>query len=153
MSSISATTDNHATDMSAGHLVTITMTMSEVVTVVGTPTLQLNDNEVAGYTGGSGTNTLTFAYAVQPGDNVNDLQVTALNLPSGASIYDQVGNALSNSVTGDLGIQIDTTTVPLTSVQQEILGLYAALFTIAPLISAAIPTGSIPWANRPMEAV
>ena len=103
MSSMSATTDNHATDVSAGHLVTIMMTMSEVVAVAGTLTLQLNDNEVAGYTSGSGTNTLTFTYAVQPGDNINDLKVTALNLPSGASIFDQVGNALSSSVTGDLG--------------------------------------------------
>ncbi len=131
VSSISAMTDNHATDVSAEHLVTIMMTMSEAATVAGTLTLQLNDHEVAGYTNGSDTNTLTFTYAVQPGDNINDLQVTALNLPSGASIYDQVGNALSSSVTGDLGIQIDTTTVPLTSVQEEIFGLYAALYNRA----------------------
>ena len=100
--------------------------------MTGKPTLQLNDGEVAGYTGGSGTNTLTFAYAVQtgaPGDNVADLQVTGLNLPSGSSIVDSNGNNLSSgSVTADLSIQIDTTTVPLTSVQQEILGLYAALY-------------------------
>ena len=69
------------------------MTTSEAVTVTGTPTLQLNDNEVAGYTSGSGTNTLTFTYVVQPGDNVADLQVTGLNLPSGAAIQDQAGNS------------------------------------------------------------
>jgi len=131
ISSLSATTDNQATDVNAGHLVTITMSMSEAVTVAGAPTLQLNDNEVAGYTSGSGTNTLTFSYAVQPGDNTNDLQVTALNLPSGASVYDQVGNALSSSVTGDLGLQISTTTAAPTSVQQEVLGLYAALYNRA----------------------
>jgi hypothetical protein len=129
--SMSAVTDNHATDVNAGHLVTITMTTSEFVTVTGTPTLQLNDNEVAGYTGGSGTNTLTFAYAVQPGDNTADLHVTGLNLPTGTSIVDGNGNSLSGPVTSDLGIQIDTTTVPPTSVQQEILGLYSALYNRA----------------------
>ena len=81
---LTATTDTGGTYLNAGHLVTITLTTSLVETVTGTPTLQLNDGEVAGYTGGSGTNTLTFAYAVQPGapgDNVADLQVTGLNLP------------------------------------------------------------------------
>ncbi len=129
---LTATTDTGGTYLNAGHLVTITLTTSLVETVTGTPTLQLNDGEVAGYTGGSGTNTLTFAYAVQtgdPGDNVADLQVTGLNLPSGSSIVDSNGNSLSSgSVMADLGIQIDTTTVPATSVQQEILGLYAALY-------------------------
>ena len=109
VTSISATTDNKATDVNAGHLVTITVDTSEVVNVTGTPTLQLNDNEVATYSTGSGTNTLTFTYTVQPGDNVADLQVTGLNLPSGATIQDAAGNNLSGSVRGDLGIQIDTT--------------------------------------------
>ncbi len=110
--SVTASTDNHATSVNAGHLVTVTMTTNEFVTVTGTPTLQLNDNEVAGYTGGSGTNTLTFTYAVQPGDNVADLQVIGLNLPSGATIQDLPGNSLLGPVTSDLGIQINTTTVP-----------------------------------------
>ena len=97
------------------NLVTITMTTNETVTVTGTPSLQLNDNEVAGYTGGSGTNTLTFAYAVQPGDpgdNVADLQVTGLNLPAGASIRRLVNGYSLAVITQDLGIQVDTTTVP-----------------------------------------
>jgi hypothetical protein len=126
--SISATTDDQATDLNASHLVTIILSTNEAMTVTGTPTLQLNDNEVAFYTGGSGTNALTFTYAVQFGDNVSDLQVTGLNLPSGSTIADQSDHALSGSVISDLGIQIDTTTVPSTSVQQEVLGLYAALY-------------------------
>jgi hypothetical protein len=142
VTSVTALTDNHATKENAGHLVTVTMNLNEAVTVTGTPTLQLNDNEVAGYTGGSGTNTLNFTYAVQPGDNVADLQVTALNLPSGATITDVAGNNLSGGVTGDLGIQIDTTTVPPTSVQQEILGLYSALYN-----RAADFNGVSYWAN------
>ena len=109
ISSIAAVTDNHATDVNAGHLITITMTTSEVVKVTGTPTLQLNDNEVATYSTGTGTNTLTFTYTVQPGDYVADLHVIGLNLPSGAAIQDAAGNNFSGSVSGDLGIQIDTT--------------------------------------------
>jgi hypothetical protein len=126
--SILAATDTGTSNITAGHVVTVTMTTSEAVTVTGTPTLQLNDNEVAFFTGGSGTNTLTFTYVVQPGDNTADLQVTGLNLPSGATIADQAGNGLSGNVTGDLGIQIDASTNPPTSVQQEVLGLYAVLY-------------------------
>jgi autotransporter-associated beta strand protein len=131
ISSLTGVTDNGATDINAGHLVTITMTTTEVATVTGTPTLQLNDGEVAGYANGSGTSVLTFVYAVQPGDNTADLRVTGLNLPTGTSIVDGSGNSLSGPVASDLGIQIDTTTVPPTSVQQEILGLYSALYNRA----------------------
>ena len=46
---------------------TLTLNMSEAVTVNtsgGTPTLTLNDGGTATYTGGSGTNALTFSYTV-----------------------------------------------------------------------------------------
>ena len=128
ISLLTATTDNHAAVVNAGHVVTITMTTSEAVTVTGTPTLQLNDNEVAAYTFGSGTNTLSFSYVAQTGDNVADLHVTGLNLPTGASILDGNGNSLAGPVTSELGIQVDTVTVPLTSVQQQVLGLYGVLY-------------------------
>jgi hypothetical protein len=123
VTSLSAVADTNTAYAATGHLVTVTMTMNEAVTVTGSPTLQLSDNEVAAYTGGSGSKTLSFSYTVQAADNTTDLQVTGLNLPSGAAITDQNGNTLSGSVTGDLTIQINTT-----SVQQEILGLYAALY-------------------------
>ena len=42
-------------DLNAGHVVTLTLNMSEAVTVAGgTPTLTLNDGGTATYTGGSG---------------------------------------------------------------------------------------------------
>jgi hypothetical protein len=129
--SIFAATDDHSVNLNAGHPITIALTLSEPVTVTGTPTLQLDDNEVAAYTIGSGTDELIFTYVVQPGDNVSDLHVTGLNLPNGASILDVAGNSLSGPVTADLGIQVDTTHVPPTSVQQEIMGLYAALYNRA----------------------
>ncbi len=115
---VTATTDNGANDLNAGHAVTITVDATEMVTVIGTPTLQLNDNEVAAYQSGTGTDALTFTYTVQPGDNTNDLQVIGLNLPNGATIEDGAGNALTGSVAQDLALQIDTT-------PPTVIGLYA----------------------------
>ena len=115
VSSIAAMTDNGLKDLNAGHVVTITLGTSEVVNVTGTPTLQLNDNEVATYTSGTGTKTLTFTYTVQQGDNTSDLQVTGLNLPNGATVQDGAGNNVSGSVAQDLALQIDTMNPIVTS--------------------------------------
>jgi Ca2+-binding RTX toxin-like protein len=57
---------------------------------------------------GSGTQSLTFKYTVQPGDNIADLQVTGLNL-NGGTIHDSAGIPLTGPVQGVLGLQIDTT--------------------------------------------
>ena len=68
-------------DLNAGKTVTLTLNMSEAVTVAGgTPTLTLNDGGTATYTSGSGTNALTFSYTVGAGQNTSDLAVTAVNL-------------------------------------------------------------------------
>src|SRR5260221_453617 len=49
--------------LNAGHVVTLTVAMSEVVTVAGgIPTLSLNNGGTASYTGGSGSNALTFIF-------------------------------------------------------------------------------------------
>ena len=76
--------------------------MSEVVTVNttgGTPTLTLNDGGTATYSGGSGTNALTFSYTVAAGQNTPDLMETAVNL-NGATIADGAGNAANLSLAG-----------------------------------------------------
>ncbi len=127
-SSLVATTDTGTTTVAAGHLVTISLTTDSAATVTGTPTLQLNDNEVATYTGGSGTTTLTFTYIVQPGDGSPDLQVTGLNLTAGATIQNAAGDNLLN-VAGDLGLHVNgASSPPPTTVQQDVMGLYAAIF-------------------------
>ena len=73
-----------AGDLAAGSVVTLTVNLSEAVTVAGgTPTLTLNDGGTATYTGGSGTNALTFSYTVAAGQNTADLAVTAVNLNGG----------------------------------------------------------------------
>src|SRR2546423_7898957 len=71
---------NGAGTLAAGSVVTLTVNLSEAVTVVGgTPTLTLNDGGSASYAGGSGSNALTFSYTVAAGQNTSDLAVTAVN--------------------------------------------------------------------------
>jgi large repetitive protein len=98
-------------DVNAGHVVTLTVSMSEVVTVAGgVPTLSLNNGGTASYTGGSGSAALTFGYTVAPGDDISDLAVTSFNL-NGATVSDAAGNNadLSGAATNPAGVlQIDT---------------------------------------------
>jgi hypothetical protein len=111
---------NGTGDLNVGHVVTLTVNLSEAVTVTGgTPTLTLNDGGAAIYTGGSGSNALTFSYTVAAGQNTSHLAVTAVNLNS-ATVTDAAGNAavLTAAVTTLAGpLQIDTTvpTAPVIS--------------------------------------
>ncbi|MFZ1963651.1 MAG: hypothetical protein WAU78_09350, partial [Roseiarcus sp.] len=99
--------------VTAGHSVTFIVTFSAPVTVNmagGPPLLTLNDNETASYTGGSGTNALTFVYNVNPGDQAGDLQVTGLTIPNGSAIANLAGTAaVTTGATENAGIQINTT--------------------------------------------
>ena len=76
-----------------GSKVTLTLYSSEAVTVSGTPTLTLNDGGTATYSGGSGTNALTFSYTVAAGQSTSALAATAIN----GTIADLDGNALNTS--------------------------------------------------------
>ena len=110
-------------DLSAGNVVTLTVNLSEAVTVNttdGTPTLTLNDGGIATYTGGTGTNVLTFSYTVAAGQNTAGLAATAVNLNS-ATITDGSGNAANLSVTGltQTGPQIDTTVPVISSIAES----------------------------------
>ena len=98
-------------DLNAGHVVTVTLAMSDAVTVAGgTPTLTLNDGGTATYVGGSGGDALAFGYTVSAGQNTPDLTVTTVNL-NGATIKDSSGNAasLSGTLNPTGTLQIDTT--------------------------------------------
>ena len=98
-------------DVGTGSVVTLTVNLSEAVTVAsGTPTLTLNNGGAATYTGGSGTNALTFSYTVAAGQNTSDLSVTAVST-NGATVKDAAGNAadLTAAVTNPSGtLQVDT---------------------------------------------
>ena len=119
-----------AGDLTTGNVVTLTVNLSEAVTVNttgGTPTLTLNDGGTATYTGGTGTSALTFSYTVAAGQNTADLAVTAVNLNS-ATIKDGAGNAanLTGAVTNPAGtLQIDTTTPTVSSVATSGTGITA----------------------------
>ena len=123
-----------AGDLAAGSVVTLTVNLSETVTVAGgTPTLTLNDGGTATYTGGTGTNALTFSYTVAAGQNTADLAVTAVNLGT-ATVKDGAGNAadLTGAVTNPSGtLQIDTTTPTVASVVASGTGITAGAGDLA----------------------
>ena len=89
-----------AGDLYAGQIVTLTVNLNQAVAVTGSgaPTLSLNDGGTATYTGGSGTNALTFSYTVAAGQNTAALAVTGVNL-NGASVT----NSLPETVTAGSG--------------------------------------------------
>ena len=121
-------------DLSAGSVVTLTVNLSEAVTVAGgTPTLTLNDGGTATYSGGSGTSTLTFSYKVAAGQNTSDLAVTAVSL-NGATVKDGAGNSatLTGAVTNPSGtLQIDTTTPTVSSVTASGAGITGGAGSVA----------------------
>lgn len=115
---VNSTTTNGA--YKVGATVSIQVAFTEPVTVAGgPPTLTLNSGGSAAFTGGSGTNTLTFTYTVAAGQNAADLDyasTTALVL-SGATIRDAAGNnatltlpapGAANSLGANKAIVIDT---------------------------------------------
>jgi hypothetical protein len=80
----------------ATDVVTVQVTFNEIVNVNtsgGIPTLTLETGS-ASYTGGSGTNTLTFEYAVQAGDTAADLDYAAASslALNGGTIQDAAAN-------------------------------------------------------------
>ena len=118
---------NGVGDVNAGHVVTLTFEMSDVVYVSGgTPVLFLNDGGSATYSGGSGTDALTFTYQVMPGDNTAALEINGYNF-GGASFQDAAGNnADLNDIFVKLAgtLQIDTT-APTASVAADHTALSA----------------------------
>ena len=105
-----------------GQVVPVQVTFSKVVYVTGMPQLTLAtgaSSTPVGYTSGSGTNTLTFAYTVFAGDNNASLDygsTTSLGLNSGV-IKDAVNNnavltlpapSAAGSLSGNKAIAIDT---------------------------------------------
>ena len=107
----------------AGNTVSIQVSFSGAVTVVGTPQLTIETGSTdrsVNYSSGSGTNALTFSFTVQAGDTSSDLDyvaTSALALNSG-TIKDAAGNdvvltlaspAAANSLGANKAIVIDTT--------------------------------------------
>lgn len=95
----------------AGQTIPITVTFSEPVSVTGTPQIVLDTNgllgvqpflqpgqlpdKVVNYVSGSGTNTLTFNYTIEQGQNSRDLDALYLQLANGSFIKDLAGNDIA----------------------------------------------------------
>jgi len=116
-----------------GDTISLTVALDQVVnvdTTGGTPTLLLETGTVdrnATYVSGSGTNTLTFSYTVQAGDNSSDLdyQSTAAFVLNGATIKNVTNDdailtlpslAGVNSIAGQKAIVIDGVAPTVSSV-------------------------------------
>ena len=76
-------------NVTTGSTVSITVTMNDVTTVTGTPTMPLNSGGTASYVSGSGTNALVFHYTVGSSDVAPTLGVTSVS----GTMKDSVGNA------------------------------------------------------------
>lgn len=106
-----------------GNVISIQVNFNDLVTVTGTPTLTLETgttDRVVNYTGGSGSNILTFDYTVQAGDVATDLDYigTAALAFNGGTIRDQAGNdailtlaapGASTSLGANNNFRVDTT--------------------------------------------
>ena len=96
-----ATSTNANGSYKSGQTLTITLTASEVVNVLGTPKLTLDSGGAANYLSGTGTDTLTFSYVIGSTDSSSDLNITGVNL-NGGTIKDPTGNALTLPIPVDL---------------------------------------------------
>jgi hypothetical protein len=126
----SSTADGH---YNAGNSISLTVTFSEQITVVGSPTLKVETGTtdgIATYVGGSGTPQISFLYTIGLGENSADLDVVtsgAISL-NGGSLRDPATNnavltiatpALSSSRaivvdTIDPGVEVFSTASPAT---------------------------------------
>jgi large repetitive protein len=114
---ITSATGAQSNYLNAGDLVTTTVTMSEAVTVTGTPQLALNIGGTtvqASYASGSGTTALTFTYTILSGQTDAggiSIDANSLNLNSG-TITDAAGNSATlthGAVSDNASYMVDTT--------------------------------------------
>jgi chitodextrinase len=127
-----------------GTVITFTLGMSTSITVTGTPTLTLNDGGTASYTGGSGTQTLTFSYTVGAADSAAlSLAATAINLTNG-TMKDAGGTSVSTNIAGisQKGPQIGADTTP-PSVPTNLTGNAVSATAVSLIWSASTDNWSV----------
>ncbi|WP_173012847.1 hypothetical protein, partial [Niveispirillum sp. SYP-B3756] len=106
-----------------GATISIQVSFSEAVYVPGTPSITLATGSAstryAIYTSGSGTDTLTFSYTVQAGDNTADLDYASTAALVASNLQDSAGNnavltlatpGASGSLGANKAIVLDTLT-------------------------------------------
>src|SRR5439155_1652886 len=154
IASLTSTTANSS--YKAGVIIPITINFNEIVNVIGTPQLTLNDGAVVNYASGSGSVALIFNYTVAAGQNTSDLDeasASALAL-NGGTIKDVATNNATLTLpapgaTGSLGankaIVIDTTAPTVINVTSSTAdGLYGAAAVISIQVTFSEPVSSSP---------
>jgi len=98
-------------NVTTGHVVKITLSTNEAVSVSGTPQLFLNDGGVANYDAAHSTSkALVFNYTVAAGEVTTRLAVSGIEVPTDSAIADLAGNtATLSGAAVSLGVQINTT--------------------------------------------
>lgn len=121
-----------------------TVVASEPVTVTGTPRIAIDVGGVtryATYASGSGTSSLTFSYAVQPGDfDGNGIALASPVELNGGSIIDVAGNPAS------------ALTFTLPDISAIKVQTYTASFTTSPITNANANAVSFAIAKAPTGA-
>ncbi|QHS59819.1 Ig-like domain-containing protein [Chitinophaga agri] len=145
----------------AGDVLTFTVNFSENITVTGTPSLGVTIGTAtvaATYTGGTGTNALTYAYTVVNGDqDMNGIEVGTLSL-NGGTMKDAAGNNANgtlNSVGATTGVFVNTTH-PTVTLSTTAPSLVNAPFTATITFSEAVTgfaAGDITVANATLSAI
>ena len=147
---VTKVTPSAAGELDAGQLVALTLTMSESVTVTGTPTLSLNDGGVALYdavASNPSAGMLVFDDTIGTAESTPNLAILAVNLPSSASVQDAAGfNAdFSNALNVPTGLAIGPSSV--TGVTASVSGFAApgppvrlTLHMSAPVTVAGTPS-------------
>ncbi|MES2352903.1 MAG: Ig-like domain-containing protein, partial [Pseudomonadota bacterium] len=121
---INSATGLQNSTLNVGDVVSVTVTMSEVTDVTGTPQLALNIGGTtvqASYASGTGTTALVFTYTIQSGQtDVNGISIAANSLTlNGGTLADFTSNnaVLTHTAVADnSGFLVDTTAPTVSSV-------------------------------------
>jgi T5SS/PEP-CTERM-associated repeat protein len=135
----------------ANQTVTLTLSVSEGVTVTGAPTLTLNDAATATYDAQASNpagGKLVFDYSVGNTDKVTDLKVNSVNLPAGTTIQDvnHVAADLSGAIGVATGLSIGSPLVAssITASQAGNIGVGATVQIALAMSEAVTVSGGIP---------
>ncbi|WP_417600174.1 HYR domain-containing protein [Pararhodobacter oceanensis] len=138
----------------AGDLITVTLHFDAAVIVTGSPQISLNTSPIArrlSYSGGSGSDRLTFSYTVQPGDSAADLDYASIEILLNGGVIIPVGGDVLQLIlptpgtSGSLGANSN---IVIDAVAPVISGLPADMpVSTDPGLSTATVTWTEPTAN------
>ncbi len=145
---VTSATDMQNATLSAGDVVRITVTMSEDVTVTGTPQIGLtigSDSVRADYASGSGSDTLTFTYTILAGQTDADgiaIATDTLEL-NGGTILDAAGNTatLTHAGEADNASYLVDTAAPTVAITSDTSALWAGQTATITFTFSEEPTG------------